>query len=292
MKKRWIILLIAAALLLTAALILILCLRTEEQPEETDVSSHPSATAPETEATESAGAVTEQSETSEPTDGTAPTEMQQTEPPVVIPPTNATEPTTRTLSLPYTIANTGLVIQQVSAYSGAFLEDGSDVDISNVTAIVLKNTGETAVEYASITLTREDEALHFEVSALPAGATVVVQEADRKTYTEGAYTDCTADVAELASFEMSEDQVRVTENADHSLTVTNLTGEDIACVRIFYKLYMQDEDVYVGGITYNARLVDLPAGGSQTVTPSHYAKGYSRVVMVRTYDTAEEGGAS
>lgn len=86
--------------------------------------------------------------------------------------------------------------------------------------------------------------------------------------------------------------MRVTENADHSLTVTNLTGEDIACVRIFYKLYMQDEDVYVGGITYNARLVDLPAGGSQTVTPSHYAKGYSRVVMVRTYDTAEEGGAS
>lgn len=52
---------------------------------------------------------------------------------------------------------------------------------------------------------------------------------------------------------MSEDQVRVTDNGDNSLTVTNLTQEPIVCVRVFYKYYMEDLDVYVGGLPTRPR---------------------------------------
>ena len=86
---------------------------------------------------------------------------------------------------------------------------------------------------------------------------------------------------------MSEDKVQVEESGEQSLTVTNLTDEDIPAVRVFYKFYMEDEGTYVGGITYTAKLTGLSAGGSQTVSPSHYAAGSSRVMMVRTYDSAE-----
>ena len=51
------------------------------------------------------------------------------------------------ISFPYAIPDTGLVIQKIAAYDGVFLEDGTDEEITGVAAMVLENTGETAVEY-------------------------------------------------------------------------------------------------------------------------------------------------
>ena len=50
---------------------------------------------------------------------------------------------------------------------------------------------------------------------------------------------------------------------------------------------MDDVEVYVGGITYTAKLVELKAGKSIVVTPSHYYAGFSKVLMVKTYDTKD-----
>ena len=43
-------------------------------------------------------------------------------------------------SLPYAIPNTNLQIQKIAGYKGIFIEDGSDKEVSNITAIALKNT--------------------------------------------------------------------------------------------------------------------------------------------------------
>ena len=69
--------------------------------------------------------------------------------------------------------------------------------------------------------------------------------------------------------------------------MTNISGVDIPCVRIFYKFHMEDVDVFVGGITYTAKLENLAADETRTVRPSHYAKGNSRIVMVKIYDTVD-----
>lgn len=191
------------------------------------------------------------------------------------------------ISLPYTIPGTSLVLQNVASYDGIYLEDGSDVEVSGVAAAVVKNTGNTPVEYTDITLQGNGSTLEFVGSDIQAGATIVIQEANKASYQSDTWTSCTAETAEVAELEMSEDSVSVTENEDGSLTVTNLTGAAIPCVRVFYKFYMSDEAAWVGGITYTAKLTGLGAGASQTVTPSHYAAGSSRVVMVRTYDTTD-----
>ena len=143
------------------------------------------------------------------------------------------------------------------------------------------------VEFARITLSCDGMPITFELSDLPSGATVVAQESSQTAYQDGVYRDCTADIAEIDVLEQSTEQISVQENGDGSLTVSNLTDSLIPCVRVFYKFYMTDEDVYVGGITYTAKLTDLEAGGSQTIIPSHYSLGYSKVVMVRTYDSKE-----
>jgi hypothetical protein len=48
---------------------------------------------------------------------------------------------------------------------------------------------------------------------------------------------------------------------------------------------MEDVKVSVGGITYTSKITELKAGETRIITPSHYDKDVSRVMMVRTYDT-------
>ena len=50
---------------------------------------------------------------------------------------------------------------------------------------------------------------------------------------------------------------------------------------------MKDIDVYVGGITYNAKVINLGPGRSQKIVPSHYSIGDSKVLMVKTYDESD-----
>lgn len=189
------------------------------------------------------------------------------------------------VSLPYTLPNSSLVAESIRSYDGLFVEDGSDTEVSGIAVLVLTNKGNTPVEYADIELNSGSASYRFTASAIAPGATVIVQEKDGKGYTGDSSYTCTTHIANINSFDYS-DEVTITENED-SLTVTNVSGADIPCVRIFYKLYIEEEDLYVGGITYNAKITDLKADSSVTVTPSHYLKGYSEIMMVRTYDTAD-----
>lgn len=213
-----------------------------------------------------------------------PTEPVETEPPIFLPPT-PTEP--EMLTFPCRIPGTELVITQVSSYDGVFLEDGQDQQVSNACAIVVVNESDRDLEYAEITLQREDIPLEFRISGLTAGSSTLVLEYSAREYTDSSYADVSASTSMVDAFELSTQLVEVTEQEDGSLTVTNCSSEDIPCVRVFYKFYMKDMDVYVGGITYTAKLVDLAAGASQTIQPSHYLAGMSKIVMVKTYDTTQ-----
>lgn len=191
------------------------------------------------------------------------------------------------MPFPSAVEGTTLTIQNINSYDGIFLEDGSDTEAEGITAMLVENTGDTNIEYAEITVKCDDQQLEFVLSDLPAGASAIVQEKNKAPYSGGIYTDCRGTAAQLDEFEMSEDKVQVEEMGNGSLQVTNLTDKEIPCVRIFYKFYMAEEDAYVGGITYVAKLTSLEAGSSQSVSPSHYSAGNSRIMMVRTYDTAE-----
>lgn len=191
------------------------------------------------------------------------------------------------ITLPYVIPGTDLVIEKIAAYRGIYIEDGSDQSVSNVAALVVRNSGSEAVEHAKIDFVQNGKSLEFEISALPAGAKIAVQESNKAVYEEGKHGSCSATVAKLQDLEMSEDKIKVIENADSTLSVENLTDKTIPCVRVFYKYYMADEGAYIGGITYTAKVDNLEPGECKSISSSHYTSGSSKVVMVRTYDTAE-----
>lgn len=188
-------------------------------------------------------------------------------------------------TLPYTIPGSSLEIQNIRSFSGQYLEDGSDENVENIAVAILKNNGSSPIEYADIQLFCGNTLYNFKASDLPAGSIVVAQEANRTAYADGTYSNCTANIAPIDAFEIS-GQVSVSET-ESSLVIKNMTDKDIPCVRVFYKLYLSEESAYIGGITYTAKITDLKAGSERSVSPSHYLQGYSRIMMVRTYDTAD-----
>lgn len=203
---------------------------------------------------------------------------------IVVPPT-LTEPEKATVALPYDIPGASIQLIAIGPYDGLYLEDGSDAAISNLAMLMLQNTGAEALEYGNVRMEYEDTVLEFQVSAIPAGGVVMVQEATGKSCAAGDLLSCTAEIATRPQLEKAEDMVAVADNGDGSLTVANLTEKDIATVRIFYKYYMEEENTYIGGITYTAKISDLKANESVVVSPSHYESGASAIMMVRTYDT-------
>lgn len=94
-------------------------------------------------------------------------------------------------------------------------------------------------------------------------------------------------VANMDGLEMSTEEVRLETNSLGKIRITNISEKDIPCVRIFYKFYLDDIPLSVGGITYTAKLTDVKAGEARVISPSHFSNGLSRIMMVRTYDTTE-----
>ena len=207
-------------------------------------------------------------------------------PSVVIPPEKDPETGKEIgISFPCEIPRYNITIEKMGPYSGMFVEDGSNANIQNVAMLLVKNNGDQPVEYTQIRVMCGEEELLFDISALPAGEKLVVQEKTGKTISESKASSASALVVQRANMEMSEKEVQVKDNGDNTLTIKNLTKKTIPTIRVFYKYYMEDEELFVGGIAFTVRISGLGAGASVTIQPSHYTSQSSRVVMVLTYDS-------
>lgn len=189
------------------------------------------------------------------------------------------------IQFPCEVAEYGLTIEKMAAYNGMFVEDGTNAVTENVAMLLIENNGEYPVEYTQICVQYGEEQLLFDVSALPVGEKLVVQEKSGKPMPQSNASAANALVVQRADMEMSEGKVKVTDNGNNTLTIQNLTDEIIPTVRVFYKYYMQEEGIFVGGIAFTVRVTRLGAGASVTVQPAHYTSRTSRVVMVLTYET-------
>ena len=208
-------------------------------------------------------------------------------PPTVVIPSEKDPQTGQELgiSFPCQIPGYDLTIEKMAPYNGMFVEDGSNATSQNVAMLLVKNNSNFPVEYTQIRVMCGQEELLFDISALPEGEQLVVQEKTGKALPEDEVTAASALVVQRANMEMSENKVQVIDNGDNTLTVKNFTSETIPTVRVFYKYYMEDEKLFVGGIAFTVRISRLGAGASVTIHPSHYTSRNSRVVMVLTYNS-------
>lgn len=189
------------------------------------------------------------------------------------------------LQFPCRVPGYGLTIEKMAPYNGMYVEAGGAVNMENVAMLLVKNDGDFPVEYTQICVEFGEETLIFDITALPVGESLVVQEKNAKPLPEETASAASALVVQRAQMTMAEGQVKVTDNGDNTLTVENLTDKTIPTVRVFYKYYMEDQGLFVGGIAFTVRVTRLAPGAKVTLQPSHYTSDTSRVVMVLTYDS-------
>ena len=179
----------------------------------------------------------------------------------------------------------GIEIRTLAAgYDGAFLEDGSDDEVKNVLALLFVNTSDKDIQYAEYAFAVDGRPISFKVSDLPAGQSCVVLEASRHQRDTSEVLELISRVVAPVDMLPGSDKVLPVINDDNTITIMNLTQENLPVVRVFYKYFYKEENTFVGGITYTASAKDIPAGGSVTIAPSHFEANASVIMGTGVYD--------
>jgi hypothetical protein len=199
---------------------------------------------------------------------------------VVIEPESAEED--GELQFPFEIKGYDMEIVGLGAYTGVFVEDGSNEQVSGVAMLQVKNTGTAVIEYAELQVEVFLEILNFKIAALPAGESAVLLEQQRKMMPEEAPQKCVATVVQRESMGMSKEKISVTDAGDNRLLIKNLTDQKQSNIRVFYKYYMADKEVFWGGIAFSLKVPELEAGKELMIQPAHYQSGACQIVMVST----------
>ena len=187
------------------------------------------------------------------------------------------------LQFPCEVPGHNLRIEKLAPYTGIFVEDGTNQQVTDVAMLLVQNTGDDVVEYAEITIDYADKTLSFQITALPAGERMVVQEKSGNVVPNGVAGRASALVVHRTKMNIAP-EISISDNGDNSLTVKNLTNQTIPTVRVFYKYYMEKENMFVGGIAFTVRITSLGAESSMVIYPSHYNSETSRVVMATIYE--------
>jgi hypothetical protein len=165
-----------------------------------------------------------------------------------------------------------LVCLEYSSFTGAFPEDGTGRPVQSVAAMLIRNDSGKFLDYALVKCDIGTGTGTFKVTGLPAGKAVWVLEQDSKTVASEdkfAVSDC-EDYSFRSDAMVSTDKLKVVTNGN-TVTVTNVSGEALENVCIYYKSVHSDGNFF-GGITYMLGFGTLEAGQTAQKQSSHFGE--------------------
>lgn len=180
-----------------------------------------------------------------------------------------------------------LIITDIGSYSGIYMEDASDDEVSDVMMIKVKNNGDKALQYAEIILSGKDSKAVFKLSTLNPGQTVMVLEANRRNYDKKvSYTEASSQYVVFF-----EDVLSIYENSleiqplDGGFNIKNISTEDITGeIIVYFKDY--ENDLLCGGITYRGRIEEgLKAGEIKQIMTDNFSESNTRVMFITITET-------
>lgn len=187
-------------------------------------------------------------------------------------------PDSQPVAFPFQIRGTSLTVKAVTAYSGAFYEDGTGRQVTDAAALVVENTGRQDIQWGQVTAEWEGERMTFSFSYLPAGGVLLVPEQTGKKYRADAPLTCEAQV-EGALIGWHIGCVYVDEGQEQ-LQLTNGTAEPLEGATVYYKHRDPDTGMLIGGYTFSFQLECLNPGEKCLLNPRYYTPGTARVVAV------------
>ena len=190
------------------------------------------------------------------------------------------QPQEPALTFPVSIAGTPLIALGTVCYEGPFSEAESLEPVANGLALMLENTSDREILYAQVLLQNTLRTYCFGATHIPPGAKILVVEAKGAAWQAESYTQCTG-TAECASAQPMQGSIFAVGEGDMGgVNVTNNTAAPIGKLRLYYKNYLPESNIYLGGGTFTATIEDLMPGQTRYVPLKYYASGYSRVLKV------------
>ncbi len=188
------------------------------------------------------------------------------------------------------ILQDSLEIVSVGKYSGVYVENGADITVDNVASMVVTNTSDKMLQVARFTMNVNgdpDDVALFQVTDLPAGASALIMELNKRPYQEGevyelgqelhTFYEESGTMSDTFSFEVKEGGL---------LTLTNLTDQSFDNVYVHYK-YVQEGGAYLGGIAYRSLFKAVGPNESVTTSAHHFTDKLSVIVRVDVVEDAE-----
>lgn len=182
------------------------------------------------------------------------------------------------------LSDPNLTVESIGAYSGSFIEDGSDEATKNVTAMLITNNSDQMLQVALIDFqVNSNETASFKVTNLPAGTSTLVLESNKREFSDkDTYTYGNAATGYMDQPTLEEDKVELkTENG--KITLKNKTDKKLKRVYVYYK-YMQIGGAYFGGITYRTPFENVGAGKEAEAVAAHFNPDSSQIMGVQILD--------
>lgn len=182
------------------------------------------------------------------------------------------------------LSDSNLTVESIGAYSGSFIEDGSDEPTKNVTAMLITNNSDQMLQVALIDFqVNSNETASFKVTNLPAGTSTLVLESNKREFSDNdTYTYGNAATGYMDQPTLEEDKVELkTENG--KITLKNKTDKELKTVYVYYK-YMQIGGAYLGGITYRTPFENVGAGKEAEAVAAHFNPDSSQIMGVQILD--------
>lgn len=179
------------------------------------------------------------------------------------------------------VLDQGLIITDISKYSGKYMEDGTNENVSDVMMLIVKNTNVQDLQLARIDISYDDVTASFQITNLPAGGSVVVLEQNRLSYIDGEYDDIQTRDVVFFNENMSMHEDRFSISSEYGvIKVTNISEEPVSGdIYVYYK--NSSSDLFYGGITYRVKITDgLDAGETKSVSAGHYSPDSCKLLMV------------
>lgn len=168
---------------------------------------------------------------------------------------------------------------QLSLFSGQFVEDGRDELVYDVLAILVTNRSDQYLDIATFTYIVDGKEATFVATGLhPNKSAWVLEENRMKGTASSVFTFVDVVTGFREDVTVTTDRITVTVEGN-MMTAKNNTNAAIGEVYVYYKV-KHDDGNYLGGITYRVDFGTLEPGAAVTKLAGHFDKENSEVVRI------------
>jgi hypothetical protein len=162
------------------------------------------------------------------------------------------------------ICNGELIAEIQEPYSGVFWEDEEHEEVADVYYVKFTNCTDFMIKSADITLGDDEGELLFHIDMLKAGETAFVAEADKQKAKSEHIRYIDSDIKYIEEERIITDLIKVDLANENELKVTNLTGDFLPLLHIYYSPF-NEKNIRISGTASSIPMDGIEANQEITV---------------------------